>query len=70
MSRLTRQDDVERGLTVYTLELSNHDFERANLTNFDRALLRDIEHGPESTTPIADQLLGLETIVSRIEEAV
>ena len=39
-----------------------------NLSNFDKALLDDIKNGKKSNTPIADVILGLETLVRRIEE--
>lgn len=50
------------------LDISSADLASVNLSDFDRALLDDIENGIPSNTPIADKLLGLETLVRRIEE--
>lgn len=67
--KFTYQEDVASNTMTYTLEINAAEYIDANLTDFDYALIHDIEHGKPSNTPIADQLLGLETIARRIEEA-
>jgi hypothetical protein len=60
---------ADRDEYVYELRISGGELMRARLTDFDRALLHDIEHGPASGAPVADRLLGLEMLARRIEEA-
>ena len=62
-------DDIATGTRTITIKLTKADMVSANLTKFDHALFDDIQNGDPSNTPIADQLLGLETLVRRIEEA-
>jgi hypothetical protein len=62
-------EDVASNSKTCKIVISATDYTEAKLTNFDYALLEDIDHGKPSSTPIADQLLGLEMIVRRIEEA-
>lgn len=69
-TRLEVWEDFELNNKVYKLTINAMDYTLAQLTDFDYALLHDIEYGKPSKTPIADKLLGLETIVRRIEEAV
>lgn len=51
---------------TFTLTLSDAALRRAKLTPFDRKLLAECD-GPDAT--VSDKLLGLETLVRRIEEA-
>lgn len=62
------QDYIPEGYRVYTLTIPSERLAQVNLSEFDQALLNDVEHGEPSSTPIADALLGLETLVKRIEE--
>lgn len=59
-------DDID-GKT-YRVHLDTKSLRTVKLDPMDEALLDDIEHGEPSKTPLADKLLGLETIVRRIEE--
>lgn len=58
--------DMSRTITVH---IGRKDWMKAKLTKFDEALFDDIQNGEPSKTPLADQLLGLETLMRRIEEA-
>jgi len=60
--------DVLGGDRTYQLTLTEHDLAAVPLDSFDRLLLRDISEGRDQGTPIADALLGLETIAHRLEE--
>lgn len=62
-------EDFEKNSKTYKVVISASDYTAAKLTPADYALLDDIENGEPSNTPLADQLLGLEMIVRRIEEA-
>ena len=62
-------DDPSRTEMVYTIHIAAKDYVTANFTKFDHLLFDDIDHGKSSDTPLADKLLGLETIVRRIEKA-
>ena len=70
MSRmfLEVQDDIAQGGRTFKLYIPQEDFVTVKLDRFDQALLDDIDHGEPSNTPIADRLLGLETLVRRIEQ--
>ena len=61
-------DDIASGDRIYKVHLDQRSLATVKLDKFDRALLDDIENGEKSGTPIADKLLGLETLVRRIEE--
>ena len=61
-------DDPITGDRTIIIKLTKMDMARAKLTKFDHLLLDDIKNGEASRTPLADQLLGLETLVRRIEE--
>lgn len=63
------QDDIGGTGMTYRMHISRVDYMMANFTEFDDALLHDIDHGKPSDTPMADLLLGLEMIVRRIEES-
>lgn len=66
---IIREDDIINKSVKYTLEIGYRDFENLELTTFDRALIKDIEESEgTSDKPVADILLGLETIARRIEE--
>lgn len=65
-SMLSVTDSI--GGRTFTLHLTTTDLASVKLTQFDHALLNDIDNGPPSNTPIADKLLGVEMIVRRIEE--
>ena len=54
---------------IYELRIDGNELRDTKLHPFDRKLLADIEFGPSRGTPIADKLLGLETIARRIEES-
>ncbi len=71
MSRTTLEymDEFATGDRIINIRIAKHDAARAKLTPFDYALFDDIQNGEPSKTPMADQLLGLETLVRRIEEA-
>ena len=62
-------DDISTGNRIITIVLTRNDMMNAKLTKFDYALFDDIQNGEKSNTPMADQLIGLETLVRRIEEA-
>jgi hypothetical protein len=62
------QDDIGNTGRTHKLHLDGTSLAMVNLDNLDRALLDDIDHGKPSKTPLADMLLGLETLVRRIEE--
>ena len=62
-------EDIENNRKIYKVVVSASDFTDAKLTPGDYLLLDDIENGETSDTPLADQLLGLEMIVRRIEES-
>lgn len=62
-------DDIPTGDRTIVIKLARADMQRVNLTKFDQMLFDDIQNGEPSNTPMADQLLGLETLVRRIEEA-
>lgn len=66
---LEASDDIDGGGRTYRLHIAYGDQIRAKYSEFDHALFHDVDHGPPSTTPIADRLLALETMVRRIEEA-
>lgn len=68
-TELETYEDFEHNCKVYKITISASDYTTAELTAFDYALLHDIDHGKPSDTPMADQLLGLEMIVRRIEES-
>lgn len=61
-------DDIATGDRIINIRLTKADMATAKLTRFDYALFDDIQNGEKSNTPLADQLLGLETLVRRIEE--
>lgn len=61
-------DDISTGDRIINIRLTMSDMASAKLTPFDYALFDDIQNGEKSDTPMADQLLGLETLVRRIEE--
>ncbi len=71
MSKTTVEwmDDVATGDRIVNIRIAKADKSLATLTDFDQLLFDDIENGEPSNTPMADQLLGLETLVRRIEEA-
>ena len=60
-------DLVDGSGREYRLFIPTVDMALTNYTDFDKALFADINNDPEAT--IADRLLGLETLVRRIEEA-
>lgn len=62
-------DDVPTGDRIINIRLNKSEMAMAKLDNFDRLLLDDIGHGEPSNTPLADQLLGLETLVRKMELA-
>jgi hypothetical protein len=62
-------DNVPTGDRTIIIKITRADMQRAKLTDFDHALFNDIQNGEPSNTPMADQLLGLETLVRRIEES-
>lgn len=66
---LEMTEDFPRNCKVYKITIDARDYTMAKLSPMDYALLEDIERGEPSSTPLADQLLGLEMIVRRIEEA-
>lgn len=68
-TKLTAQDSVNGLERVFTLRVNKAEWAAAKFDNFDLALIQDIEHGRPSETPLADELLGLETVVRRIEES-
>jgi len=68
-SSYIKATDEPTGDRTIVVRLSKEDMARAKFNDFDHALFADIKNGAESNTPIADQLLGLETFVRRIEEA-
>lgn len=68
-SRFEFTNDVVTGDRVINIRLTKADMVKAQLTKFDYALFDDIQNGEKSNTPMADQLLGLETLVRRIEES-
>ena len=61
-------DDPVTGDRTIVIKLAKSDMQLATLDKFDHMLLDDINHGEPSNTPIADQLLGLELLVRRMEE--
>lgn len=61
-------DDIDMTGRTYTIHLDNISLAKVKLNKFDQALFDDIEHDKPSKTPLADKLLGLETLVRRIEE--
>lgn len=69
MSYIEYMNDIPTGDRVITIRLTRADMTSAKLTKFDYALFDDIQNGKPSNTPMADQLLGLETLVRRIEES-
>jgi hypothetical protein len=60
-------DDIATGDRVIVIRLSKVDMASAKYDNFDKALFEDIDSDPEAT--ISDRLLGLETMVRRIEQS-
>lgn len=68
-TRLETYEDFGRNAKVYKVTISAVDYTLAQFSQFDYALLDDIDNGEPSSTPLADKLLGLEMIVRRIEEA-
>ena len=68
-SYLRWTDDFPTGDRVIEMRLVKSEMQAAVLDKFDHMLLDDIRYGEPSDTPIADQLLGLEMLVRRIEQA-
>ena len=62
-------DDFPTGDRIINIKLTKRDLMKAKLTKWDYLLFDDIQNGKKSATPLADQILGLETLVRRIEEA-
>lgn len=68
MTAIYEHRDHSACTTVIVVEISDKDVMWADFTDFDFALWKDITDGPPSDTPLADRLLGLETLMRRIEE--
>lgn len=68
-SYILQRDNMAGNELIIEIHISKVDYVAAKFTDLDHALLYDVEHGSPSNTPLADQLLALETIVKRIEEA-
>jgi hypothetical protein len=62
---LDMREDLESGDRVYTLRISPEEMVRARLQPFDRKLFADCA----GSNKVSDQLLALETLTRRIEEA-
>ena len=69
MSKYEWYDDPATGGRTIVIMLDKADIASAKLTKFDLMLFDDINNDNPSSTPLADQLIGLETLVRRIEEA-
>jgi hypothetical protein len=65
-TELTIESDARRNGVSVRLFIANEDRGRAEFTDFDKAVIADTLEADERT--IADRLLGLETVVRRIEE--
>ena len=63
--KLTCIEDIENRQTIYNLSVSDAEFIRAYLDNFDRLLIDECEKSDK----ISDKLLALETITRRIESS-
>lgn len=68
-SYLECTDDFATGDRIIMIRLAKKEMAMAKLDSFDYALFDDIENGEPSNTPMADQLLGLETLVRKMELA-
>lgn len=68
MVRISKRYCFDDLTTFYTLEITDSEWLHVKLDEHDRALLQDIEKGPVSDTPVADILMGLETLARRMEE--
>lgn len=68
-SYLEWTDDVTTGDRLVRMRLKKREMAMAQLDGFDFMLFDDIKNGEPSDTPIADQLLGLETLVRKMELA-
>ena len=63
-------DDVATGDRIINIRLNKSEMVKAQLDKFDHMLFDDIENGNRtSDTPMADQILGLETLVRKMELA-
>lgn len=62
-------DDVATGDRIIKIRLNKIEMASAKIDDFDRLLFDDIQNGEPSNTPLADQLLGLETLVRKMEIA-
>lgn len=65
--KLEKYKHVDSDRITYQLTINGYELMRAHLSKLDRALLDEINSSEDVT--IADQLLGLEMIVRRIEES-
>jgi hypothetical protein len=68
-SYLEWTDDVATGDRIINMRLMKNELAMAQLDRFDHLLFDDIKNGEPSDTPIADQILGLETLVRKMELA-
>lgn len=59
-------EDIVSGAKVITLTIAKEDMFLVKLDNFDKALLNEIN--TDKNSKISDKLLGIETLVRRIEE--
>lgn len=62
-------EDFSNNSRVYKIVIARADYLLAEFSEFDLALLNDVDSGEPSSTPIADKLLALEMVARRIEEA-
>jgi len=62
-------DDIITGDRIIKICLAKTDLATAKFDRFDYALFDDIDNGEPSDTPMADILLGIETMMRRIELA-
>lgn len=65
--RLDTYKRTDRGERVYTLTINENELERMDLSPLDRLVLDEVRLVSDVT--IADQLLALELVARRIEEA-
>lgn len=65
---ITRFDNPVLHQAEYKITIPMLNLVGVKLDHIDRALLDDINSGVASNTPVADVLLGLQTLVYRIEQ--